>query len=125
LYDRGCRVDPALFAVPGVVTAKDGTTITVSGAAAATPGIYLGGFVTWEVNGDGTLERRGIEATADGGVFTLYGRADRIEVGYDVIMNRGCDHTSLVCETDFDNLANNGGFDFLPNKSPFDGTPVF
>lgn len=125
LYDRSCRVNPEAFGVAGVVTAKTGNTITVSGGAVAAYAQFPGGFVKWQVNVDGTSERRGIESANIGGIFTLYGRTDRLDIGTAVTLYPGCNHATSDCFGRFNNLSNYGGFEFLPNKSPFDGTPVF
>jgi len=36
----------------------------------------------------------------------------------------GCDHSVSTCAARFDNLANYGGFPFIPTKNPF-STGVF
>lgn len=125
VYDGGCKANPEAFAVAGVVTDKSGTTITVSGAVVGDEARFVAGFVKWDAEGNGTFERRGIEATDGAGVFRLYGRPDRLDIGDDITLYPGCRHTPEACDVDFNNLPNYGGFDFLPGKSPFDGTPVF
>lgn len=125
LYDHGCKLNPEDFGVAGTVTDKTGTSITVTGAAVGNESSYIGGFIKWDAEGNGTYERRGIEGTSGAGVFLLYGRPDRLEIGADITLYPGCRHTPTACNDDFDNLANYGGFEFLPGKSPFDGTPVF
>lgn len=127
LYDGNCKADPELFGVAGTVTAKDGVSITVTGGTVGEESKYRGGFIKWEADVNGTMERRGIEQIGDigSGVFQLFGRPDRLEIGTEIMLYPGCAHTPTACDTDFDNLANYGGYDFMPGKSPFDGTPVF
>lgn len=127
LYDRGCKANPAAHGVAGTITAKDGVSITVSGATVGDESRFSGGFIRWLADINGTYERRGIEqAGASGsGTFHLYGRPDRLDVGDTITLYPGCKHTPTACQDDFNNLANYGGFDFIPGKSPFDGTPVF
>lgn len=125
VYDGGCKVDPEDHVVLGTVTDKSGTSITVSGDVVGDEERFVGGFVKWDAEGNSTFERRGIEATEGAGVFRLYGRPDRLDIGEEISLYPGCRHTTLACDTDFDNLGNYGGFEFLPGKSPFDGTPVF
>lgn len=125
VYDGGCKVDPEDHKITGTVTAKDGTSITVSGALVGDEARFVGGFIKWDAEGNSTFERRGIEAEEGPGTIRLYGRPDRLDVGTVISLYPGCRHTPTACSDDFNNLPNYGGFDFLPGKSPFDGTPVF
>jgi hypothetical protein len=36
-----------------------------------------------------------------------------------VALYPGCDHTRETCKDKFDNLANYGGFPWIPSKNPF------
>lgn len=126
LYDHGCTVDPDDHEVEGVVTALTATTVTVSGPAVALGAEWFnGGFCKWVADPNGTFERRGIESTVTPGTFSLYGRTDRLAVGDTLLLYPGCPHTPTACQAKFANLPNYGGYDFIPGKSPFDGTPVF
>lgn len=127
LYDRGCKVDPDAHGVAGTITAKDGVSVTVSGATVGDEARFMGGFIRWVADISGTYERRGIEETGTigSGTFKLFGRPDRLDVGDTITLYPGCKHTPTACDVDFGNLPNYGGYDFIPGKSPFDGTPVF
>jgi len=125
LYDQDCKVSKAAFAYDTTITALVGGKMSVA-ALGTWPGeLYLGGFFEWEVNEDGTMDRRGIEGYDGALGFTIFGSVDRLEVGSAVTMYIGCDLSPERCQNVFANLPNHGGFRFMPGKSPFDGTPVF
>jgi hypothetical protein len=107
------------------VSALTGNTITLDGAALAASPYYNGGFIEWDADGLGTLERRGIESTTGSNQYQLFGRADGLAVGQAVTIYPGCDGAAETCDTKFNNLVNYGGVDFMPGKSPFDGRQVF
>jgi uncharacterized phage protein (TIGR02218 family) len=123
LYDRNCTVDRNSFATPGAVTTKTGTTIEAAAWDALADGYFSGGYVEWDVGLGGT-DRRGIEGHV-GGVLTLLGGTDGIDVGMTVTAYAGCARTISVCTSKFSNSDNYGGIPHMPGKSPFDGTPVF
>lgn len=127
LYDTGCKVDPADYAVAAEVTSLDGTTIVATPAEAKSEGWWRGGYLEWEANEDGTVERRMIEADAVAGanvVLSIFGLTDRLEVGMEITLYPGCNRTPEICENKFDNLPNHGGFGFMPGKTPF-GTAIW
>lgn len=131
LYGPGCFVDPEDFVVEGVVQSFSGTTLNVVVAAAYDDGWFRGGFVSWEANGPGTIQRRMIEedvnvaavvgppAVAAHCALQIMGLVDLIEIGDTVKLYPGCNRTPTVCDGKFDNIANYGGFDKMPGASPF------
>ena len=126
LYDSSCSANPGSYAIAGTITDLTGNSITVDGSAGdQTADWFDGGYVRWEADGNGTMERRGIERTLAPGTFAIYGRTNGLVIGQAVTLYPGCQHTPSACDGKFNNLPNYGGFPFLPGKSPFDGTPVF
>lgn len=123
LYDQGCKVDPEDFRVDALITAMTGTSITVDTVGGNPVGWFSGGFFSWEVNDDGTIERRMIESH-DGLTLIVFGITDGLEIGDAVKLYPGCDRTPTMCNDKFDNLSNAGDFHFMPGKSPF-GTLIF
>lgn len=123
LYDAGCKVDPETYRVNAIITGKTGNTITVNTISSKPDAYFNGGFVSWEVNDDGTIERRMIEAQA-GTLLTIFGVTDRMEIGDTVKLYPGCDRSPQTCKDKFNNLANSGDFHFMPGESPF-GTIIF
>lgn len=123
LYDDGCKVNKEAFRVDATITAKTGVTITVNADGGKPDGWFTGGIVEWEANEDGTIERRMIEKHV-GNVMTIFGLADRMDVGLAVALYPGCDRSPTTCRDKFNNLPNYGGFDFMPGETPF-GTLIF
>lgn len=123
LYDPGCKVDPEDYRVDATITALTGNTVTVSAVGGKPDAWFDGGYVKWEINDDGTIERRMIE-THIGLVLTMFGLTDGMEIGDTLSLYPGCDRTPGTCQSKFSNIANYGGFDFMPGQTPF-GTVIF
>lgn len=123
LYDRQCRVNPADYATTVQVATVTGTSLTAGGLSTLGDGYLDGGFLSF-TGQHGTTERRAIERHR-GNRIDLLGATDGIVVGQMIIVYPGCNRTTAMCVSKFDNLDNYGGFPHLPNKSPFDGDPVF
>ena len=129
LYDGECRVDPADFGMAAEITELTGNTVTID--AFSWPGVvgdplmwFVGGFIEWEANADGTLDRRAIKASLSTTEFVLLGTTHRLEVGMAVTLYPGCDLTTGTCKTKFDNLANYGGCEQMSGKNPFSEEPI-
>lgn len=124
LYDDECTADPETFKVDSVITEITGNEVIVDWAGGKPEGYFTGGYIEWEANADGTLDRRGILASSGATRFTLLGTTYRIEVGMAIGLYPGCDLTTETCETKFDNLANYGGIEQMTGQNPFDGKPI-
>jgi uncharacterized phage protein (TIGR02218 family) len=125
VYDSGCKVKPLDHQYVAKVAAISGRTITTEVEMIAREGTFTGGFVEWDRDGKGTMEMRGIEQQVDTKNFRVLGRLPDLKVGANVNIYPGCDQTTSTCDEGFDNIDNNGGFPFMPEKSPFDGSQVF
>lgn len=124
LYDRSCKVNPNSYAVTTQVVALDTNgDIQLSGIGGYANNWFAGGYLEF-TGAAGVTERRGIKSHASGKI-RLLGARDGVVVGQWVKIFPGCDLVTATCETKFNNLNNYGGFPHLPNKSPFDGDPVF
>lgn len=123
VYDSGCKLDPEDFRTNATITAVTGTTFTVNNDGGKADGYFNGGFVAWEINADGTMERRMIERHV-GNVITLLGLTDGLAISTAVALYPGCDRNPVTCDDKFDNIDNYGGFDFMPGETPF-GTILF
>ena len=123
LYDRLCRVNPDDHDTLAQVSAMTGASLTVSGIAALGDGYFSGGYLSF-LSPYGTTDRRAIERHV-GNVLHLLGATDGIEVGSWITVLPGCNRTTPVCLNKFNNLDNYGGFPHMPDKSPFDGDPIF
>jgi uncharacterized phage protein (TIGR02218 family) len=125
LYDQDCKADREQFKTETTITAMTGTTITVATAGNFPAEWFPGGYIMWQADPAPAFDRRGIQRQVSGLTFELLGSTDRLEVGMPITMYLGCDLTAQSCRDKFNNLANHGGFAFMPGKSPFDGDPVF
>lgn len=123
LYDQNCRADKTAFGVPLTVTAIGSNVLLVSGGLSSSAH-WPGGFIEWEI-ASGTFERRLIENTVGGNSIYPYGQMDGYTVGMGLTAYPGCLHTSIHCDTFFNNILNYGGFEFMPIRSPYDGDPIF
>lgn len=123
VYGPGCGAIKATMAVARTVTAISGNEITLD-TVSPSEGYFDGGIVEWDADGLGTLESRTIEREVSSGVYRLFGRADWFTVGMAVTLYPGCDYTAETCDTRFAALADYDGIDFMPGKSPFDGTAL-
>lgn len=123
LYSQGagqCGVNRATHSTQTTVSSISGLQLQVASLASKP---YPGGFVEWAPAG-GSIERRFITGAA-GTTLTLSQAFQGIAVGATVTVSPGCDHTTATCASVYNNLANYGGFPFVPRKNPFDGTPIF
>lgn len=125
IYDDACRVPLVDHKYERVASVVDGPYLTISVETTPTEGTFTGGFVEWDRDGLGTMERRGIEQQVSTTVIKALGRLPGLSNGMTVNLYPGCDQTDSTCDGGFDNIANNGGFSFMPEKSPFDGSQVF
>lgn len=124
LYDGECRMNPEDFVVETEIISMTGNSITVADGGGKAEGWFTGGYIEWEANDDGTLDRRGIASSSSPTTFTLLGTTYRLAVGMIVRLYPGCDLTTATCEGKFNNLANFGGCEQMTGKNPFDGTAI-
>lgn len=122
LYDFDCKVSASAYAQTANLTALTATTLTMD-LAGKPDQYYRGGYISWQANADGTKERRMISGQV-GNTITVLGLTDGLAVGKAVTAYPGCDRSSATCVSKFNNLANFGGFEFMPGQSPF-GTQIF
>ena len=129
LYGVQCAVIRTLHDVNGVLTDVSGLTITSSSfIVSINPTFdsthFVGGYVEFVVSG--LVNRRFITDHNNAtGVLTLNLSFTGIIVGDTVTAFPGCDHTVATCDGKFDAIDNYGGFPFIPQKNPMDGTSVF
>lgn len=111
LYDSQCQVDKNLHKQQGLVNGISGNQISVNGFTGTS---FTGGYVQ---NLSGTDYRMIIEHSGD--TFTLLLPFATNPLGSDVIAFEGCAHDVVTCRDKFNNVANYGGFPFVPTKNPF------
>lgn len=124
LYDQNCQADKEVFGITRHINFLFAASFTVTEAF---PSGYWwpGGIVQWEIS-PGTFERRLIQDVSTGiHEVTPYGQMDGYTIGMTVRLYPGCKRTMQWCDTFFNNRSNYGGFQFMPNRSPYDGDTVF
>lgn len=124
IYDSECRVDPDDFAQVAEIVAMDGNSITIDTNGGNPDGWFTGGFIEWEANADGTLDRRGIQDSPESLRLVLLGTTYRLEVGMSITLYPGCNLSMDNCKNKFDNRANYGGCQQMTGKNVFDGTAI-
>lgn len=123
LYGRGCGLDKAGFAIPGVPSAVSGVSVTVGVAASFPDGYFTAGMIA---AADGRL--RYITGHV-GSTLTMMRRLPSLETafalgGTTVTLYPGCDRSRAQCKTKFNNLPNYGGFDWIPTVNPMGGSSI-
>jgi hypothetical protein len=122
LYDQNCMVDKSLFANPRTISGITSDHFVIS-AALPSGAFWPGGIIEWEPY-PGTFEKRLIEQTSGTSIYP-FGQMDGYTVGLAVTIYPGCKRTSAWCDGFFHNMDNFGGFQWMPNRSPYDGDSVF
>jgi uncharacterized phage protein (TIGR02218 family) len=118
IYSPGCGVDKSSFATVGEMTAVDGTSITIAEAALEDDGYYTGGVIEAS---DGQM---GFITVHAGSSLTLLRVVSSLTSGEDATIYPGCDELRGTCLNKFDNLDNFGGFPWIPDDNPMDGTSI-
>lgn len=127
LYSSGCNLNKDNFANTNlVITGFDGTTLTIRRADNQADGYYLGGLIKFSDGSYRTIEQHvGTAITIDRSsriiidAFTLSENATLT-----VTLYPGCDRTIATCKNKFNNLLNNGSFNWIPVKNPMGGSSI-
>lgn len=123
LYLPGCNVDKSLFAVPAVITALSGLTLTVPIAASYPNGRFKAGMFEFQGNWGFVNHHVGstIKLTSE-----IVGLEDWMDANSNasIILYPGCDRSENICHTVFNNILNHGGFSRRPKKNPFSGSII-
>lgn len=123
VYNLGCNLSRSDFRVSGSVILLDGKTVTVSAASSQSDGYFNGGIIEMP-DGESAMI-----TTHVGSLLTLHSVPDylQVELGTGTVpvsLYPGCDKTIKTCVDVFDNLVNNGGFKYIPNKNAFNGGSI-
>jgi hypothetical protein len=118
LYGRGCFKNKADVAIAGTVATISGSTVTVSAASSKPDGYFNAGMIA---DSAGVLR---FVTSHVGTVLILTRPLDSLTVGMSVNLYPGCARTTAACKDKFNNLANFGGFPWIPSVNPYDGTPI-
>ena len=123
LYQRGCNLTDTDFADAASVSSITKLAVTLATDPSGVSGFYIGGMI--EFNG----VKRYITNHA-GTSLTLMRAFNDLESEVAasgtqaVTLYPGCDHTKATCIAKFNNLANYGGFPFIPKKNPMGGGSI-
>jgi uncharacterized phage protein (TIGR02218 family) len=127
LYGAACTINADSWKT---VVSLVAPTSTVSGVTVSDPaidaladGYFAGGYLEYTA-GTGVIERRGIR-THVGAAITLTHAIPSLVLPGTVNIYAGCDHSIATCLSKFANVANYGGFPYIPKINPFGGSNVF
>lgn len=125
LYNRGCTLSPASFAVAATLSSITDRVIVCPEAAGYADGYFDGGmvasttgvysYVQEHVGTSLTLSRVSAALVDD---LATYG------AGVGITLYPGCDHSYPTCRDKFSNDDNYGGFDYIPTKNPMGGSSI-
>ena len=122
LYANGCRAPLNSFLLSTTLSSSSGNIISSPNFAMRPDGYYSGGFIVITLNNNNY--RRFILNHVQNNI-TLDFPIPATSAGQAIQVYPGCDHTVDTCRDKFSNLDNYGGEPYIPEKNPFDGTPVF
>lgn len=123
LFGLGCGLSADSFRFPATLSAVDGVSLTAPFAAGFPDGYFSGGMATWLSPQGYTDARMILDHT--GQAITLLAPMRDLAAGIQVVLHPGCDHTTTTCKVKFNNLLNFGGWPFMPEKNPFNGTLIY
>ncbi|MEM9043519.1 MAG: phage BR0599 family protein [Pseudomonadota bacterium] len=124
LYHGACRLNRADFEIAGSITASDGLTHTIAAAAGESDGYFssgildFGGVTGFIIRHQGNLIRT--RAAIPGLLDEISSNGSAA-----VTIAPGCNRSRGQCDSRFNNLANFGGFPFIPEKDSFNGSSSF
>lgn len=128
LYGPGCWAPKAAFELVATVGGISGSVVGVPAAVSEIENYYAGGYLEWTSSLIAATERRSIIASAAGSAqLTLIGVPLGLQVGDEVRVYPGCDHTlgPNGCQR-FNNTPNFGGFPHTSvGANPFGGDTLF
>jgi uncharacterized phage protein (TIGR02218 family) len=115
LYSSQCGANPTSFSAAGTVSNISGTTLTVTAASSQANGYYAGGIIRDSFN-----NQRYILSHTGSSLVINRAWVD-LAIGTAVTITAGCDRSQTTCLNKFNNIANFGGFPWIPIKNPFEG----
>lgn len=115
LFSAGCTLVQSSFATDN--SAASGSTqagVTAATSISQADGYFSQGVIKFTSGQNINLST--MIATHKGQVLTLQPNLIfPVSIGDAFVIYAGCDHTLVTCQTKFNNLANYGGADFIPN----------
>lgn len=118
LYGRGCNLNIADWSVgPASVSAIADNVLTIPTASGQPDGWYFGGTLQF-----GDIHRLIVQHV--GNKITLLRGIVGLTTSSVVYIAPGCDHSPEKCNDTFSNIANFGGYPWLPEKNPMGGSSI-
>jgi uncharacterized phage protein (TIGR02218 family) len=120
LYDRGCKLNDALFKDLVTVQTVNGADVTVvgTGIGLKPADYYLSGFARFN-----TIDYRAILKVvilnANTLTISFILPFENAGAGSEIELFAGCDHSMDTCFSKFNNVRNFGGFPAVPLQNPF------
>lgn len=119
LYQTGCNINREQYRHDGIISSITGElTVEISGASIQPNGYYTGGFLVAPSGATRFLTDHREEAV------DLSRPLSELASGMSVTIYPGCDHLKETCHTKFNNLDNFGGFPYIPQRNPFNGSSI-
>lgn len=118
LYSGRCGLSDTSWRVTGSVIGGSDSTIIVGEAGVYDDGYFTGGKVTLA---DGSA--RFIVDHVDDNI-ELNRPFENAPTGLLVYLFAGCDHQFETCRDKFSNQDNYGGFPYIPDRTPFNGSSI-
>jgi hypothetical protein len=120
LYDANCRVNKASFTnTAQVLTVQDKQFTAVMTPGYAENYAQFGSVLHVPSGESMDITYNTLASFANVVQFTMALPIYEMKVGDYLLISAGCPRTPDVCKTRFDNIANYGGFPFLPKRNPF------
>ena len=119
LYSVRCGVARGLYKASGTLLyAGSGVVVSMAVAALKPDGYYTGGLLLTS----GGASRFILVHT--GASLTMSRPVEDLVSGSSADIFAGCDHLRGTCLTKFNNIRNFGGFPYIPQRNPFDGSSI-
>lgn len=129
LYGKECSIVKSTMVISATISAINTNELTSPEFIISINATYdaewlVGGFIEYSVNN--LLTRRFITNHDNvNGTITLNLPISNLTIGKTINVYPGCDHIPETCSGKFSNITSYGGFPFIPEKNPMDGSPVF
>lgn len=120
LYGDECKAISTSFQETAILNAlsADGFTLSSATFSAHADGYYAGGKLVFDAGG-GIVEKRGIRSSSAAGSLVITHPITTLTAASTVVVNPGCDHTLVTCQSKFGNSLNFGGQPYIPVVNPF------
>ena len=117
LYAGGCGASKPSMRHDTTIVSAGAETVEVASLSAFSNGWFSGGLIEYAGDARFILNH-------SGNILRLASPMTSLSAGDNVALYPGCDKTTTTCLSKFNNIDNYLGFPWMPNRNPFDGTPI-